>query len=90
MTSLLADMERFIHDAASDVPPLVKVALFGQWGLLRESLMVLGGYLKQHRSGSATVDGRPSVLTATGCPLASFRSVSPRWRSIAVRSLAVE
>jgi len=27
ITSLLTDMERFIHDAATDLPPLVKVAL---------------------------------------------------------------
>lgn len=75
MADLLADLERFIHDAASDVPPLVKVALvhaqfetihpfldgngrigrlliaalFEHWGLLREPLMYLSGYLKQHQ-----------------------------------------
>jgi Fic family protein len=73
---LLADMERFIHDVAMDLPPLVKVALihaqfetihpfldgngrigrlliaalFEHWGLLREPLMYLSGYLKQHQA----------------------------------------
>jgi Fic family protein len=72
---LLADMERFIHDVAMDLPPLVKVALihaqfetihpfldgngrigrlliaalFEHWGLLREPLLYLSGYLKQHQ-----------------------------------------
>ena len=76
VSDLLADMERFIHDAATDLPPLVKVALihaqfetihpfldgngrigrlliaalFEHWGLLREPLMYLSGYLKQHQS----------------------------------------
>lgn len=73
---LLADMERFIHDAPSELPPLVKVALihtqfetihpfldgngrigrlliaalFEHWGLLREPLIYLSGYLKQHQA----------------------------------------
>jgi Fic family protein len=73
---LLADMERFIHDVAMDLPPLVKVALihaqfetihpfldgngrigrlliaalFEHWGLLREPLLYLSGYLKQHQA----------------------------------------
>jgi Fic family protein len=73
---LLADMERFIHDVAMDLPPLIKVALihaqfetihpfldgngrigrlliaalFEHWGLLREPLMYLSGYLKQHQA----------------------------------------
>jgi Fic family protein len=76
VSDLLADMERFIHDAAAELPPLVKVALihaqfetihpfldgngrigrlliaalFEHWGLLREPLMYLSGYLKQHQS----------------------------------------
>jgi Fic family protein len=75
VTGLLADMERFIHGAAADLPPLVKVALihaqfetihpfldgngrigrlliaalFEHWGLLREPLLYVSGYLKQHR-----------------------------------------
>ena len=75
VTGLLADMERFIHGAAADLPPLVKVALihaqfetihpfldgngrigrlliaalFEHWGLLREPLLYLSGYLKQHQ-----------------------------------------
>jgi len=74
--ALLADMERFIHGAAADLPPLVKVALihaqfetihpfldgngrigrlliaalFEHWGLLREPLLYLSGYLKRHQS----------------------------------------
>lgn len=73
--ALLADMERFIHGAAVDLPPLVKVALihaqfetihpfldgngrigrlliaalFQHWRLLREPLLYLSGYLKQHQ-----------------------------------------
>lgn len=76
VSDLLADMERFIHDAGKDLPPLVKVALihaqfetihpfldgngrigrlliaalFEHWELLREPLMYLSGYLKQHQS----------------------------------------
>jgi len=72
----LADLERFIHDAATDLPPLVKVALIHaqfetihpfldgngrigrlliatlleHWGLLKEPLMYLSGYLKQHQA----------------------------------------
>ena len=75
VADLLADLERFVHDAASDVPPLVKVALihaqfetihpfldgngrigrlliaalFEYWSLLREPLLYLSGYLKQHQ-----------------------------------------
>ncbi|ODV03124.1 MAG: cell filamentation protein Fic [Rubrivivax sp. SCN 70-15] len=73
---LLTDLERFIHAADSDLPPLVRVALIHaqfetihpflngngrigrlliaalmeHWGLLAEPLMVLSGYLKQHRA----------------------------------------
>ena len=73
---LLADMERFVHDVAMDLPPLIKVALihaqfetihpfldgngrigrlliaalFEHWGLLREPLMYLSGFLKQHQA----------------------------------------
>jgi len=69
-------MERFVHDVAMDLPPLIKVALihaqfetihpfldgngrigrlliaalFEHWGLLREPLMYLSGYLKQHQA----------------------------------------
>ena len=76
VADLLADMERFIHDATTDLPPMVKVALihaqfetihpfldgngrigrlliaalFEHWGLLREPLMYLSGYLKQHQA----------------------------------------
>jgi Fic family protein len=76
VADLLTDLERFIHDAASDLPPLVKVALIHaqfetihpfldgngrigrlliaalleHWGLLREPLMYLSGYLKQHQA----------------------------------------
>ncbi|MDP3522847.1 MAG: Fic family protein [Hydrogenophaga sp.] len=76
VAQLLADLERFIHDAASDLPPLVKVALvhaqfetihpfldgngrigrlliaalLEHWGLLKEPLMYLSGYLKQHQA----------------------------------------
>ena len=76
VADLLADLERFIHGAAPDLPPLVKVALvhaqfetihpfldgngrigrlliaalFEHWGLLREPLMYLSGYLKQHQA----------------------------------------
>ncbi len=75
VADLLADLERFVHDVASDVPPLVKVALihaqfetihpfldgngrigrlliaalFEYWSLLREPLLYLSGYLKQHQ-----------------------------------------
>jgi len=73
---LLADMERFIHDEATALPPMVRVALihaqfetihpfldgngrigrlliaalFEHWGLLKEPLMYLSGYLKQHQA----------------------------------------
>ena len=76
VVDLLTDLERFIHDAAQDLPPLVKVALIHaqfetihpfldgngrigrlliaalleHWGLLREPLMYLSGYLKPHQS----------------------------------------
>jgi Fic family protein len=76
VADLLADLERFIHDAAPSLPPLVRVALihaqfetihpfldgngrigrlliaalFEHWGLLREPLMYLSGYLKQHQA----------------------------------------
>jgi len=76
VSDLLADLERFIHDAATDLPPLVKVALIHaqfetihpfldgngrigrlliatlleHWGLLKEPLMYLSGYLKQHQA----------------------------------------
>ena len=69
-------MERFIHDGAMDLPPLVKAALvhaqfetihpfldgngrigrlliaalFEHWGLLREPLLYLSGYLKLHQA----------------------------------------
>lgn len=74
--ALLADMERFIHDVAMDLPRLVKVALihaqfetihpfldgngrigrlliaalFEHWGLLREPLLYVSGYLKRHQA----------------------------------------
>lgn len=73
---LLADLERFIHDPAPALPPLVRVALvhvqfetihpfldgngrigrlliaalLEQWGLLREPLVYLSGYLKRHQA----------------------------------------
>jgi Fic family protein len=73
---LLSDLERFIHDAAPGLPPLVKVALIHaqfetihpfldgngrigrlliaalveHWGLLKQPLMYLSGYLKQHQA----------------------------------------
>lgn len=76
VADLLADLERFVHDAECDLPPLVKTALihaqfetihpfldgngrigrlliaalFECWGLLREPLMYLSGYLKQHQA----------------------------------------
>jgi Fic family protein len=72
----LTDLERFIHDAAPDLPPLVRVALIHaqfetihpfldgngrigrllsatlleHWGLLKEPLVYLSGYLKQHQA----------------------------------------
>ena len=75
VADLLADLEPFVHDVASDIPPLVKVALihaqfesihpfldgngrigrlliaalFEYWSLLREPLLYLSGYLKQHQ-----------------------------------------
>lgn len=76
VADLLTDLERFIHAADADLPPLVRVALIHaqfetihpfldgngrigrlliaalmeQWGLLREPLMYLSGYLKQHQA----------------------------------------
>lgn len=73
---LLSELERFIHIASSDLPPLVRVglihaqfetihpfldgngrigrlliaALMEAWDLLREPLMYLSGYLKQHQA----------------------------------------
>lgn len=73
---LLADLERFIHDKTSPLPPLIKIALvhaqfesihpfldgngrmgrlliaalLEDWGLLREPLMYLSGYLKAHQA----------------------------------------
>jgi Fic family protein len=74
--ALLADLERFIHDAATGLPLLVKVALIHaqfetihpfldgngrigrlaiaalleHGGLLKEPLLYLSGYLKQHQA----------------------------------------
>lgn len=76
VAELLTDLERFIHAADADLPPLVRVALIHaqfetihpfldgngrigrlliaalmeHWGLLREPLMYLSGYLKQHQA----------------------------------------
>lgn len=76
VADLLTELDRFIHAADSDLPPLVKVALIHaqfetihpfldgngrigrlliaalmeHWGLLREPLMYLSGYLKQHQA----------------------------------------
>ena len=76
VVDLLTDLERFIHDAAPDLPPLVRVALIHaqfetihpfldgngrigrlliatlleHWGLLKEPLVYLSGYLKQHQA----------------------------------------
>ena len=76
VADLLTDLERFIHAADADLPPLVRVALIHaqfetihpfldgngrigrlliaalmeHWGLLREPLMYLSGYLKQHQA----------------------------------------
>jgi Fic family protein len=76
VTDLLTDLERFIHAADADLPPLARVALIHaqfetihpfldgngrigrlliaalmeHWGLLREPLMYLSGYLKQHQA----------------------------------------
>lgn len=76
VADLLTDLERFIHAADANLPPLVKVALIHaqfetihpfldgngrigrlliaalmeHWGLLREPLMVLSGYLKQQQA----------------------------------------
>ena len=76
VVDLLTDLERFIHDAAPDLPPLVRVALIHAqfetihpfldgngrigrlliaalleyWGLLKEPLVYLSGYLKQHQA----------------------------------------
>ncbi len=76
VTDLLTDLERFIHAADADLPPLVRVALIHaqfesihpflggngrigrlliaalmeHWGLLREPLMYLSAYLKQHQA----------------------------------------
>lgn len=76
VADLLTDLERFIHDAAPELPPLVKVALIHaqietihpfldgngrigrlliavlleHWGLLKEPLMYVSGYLKQHQA----------------------------------------
>jgi Fic family protein len=72
----MANLERFIHDDRSDLPPLVRVALIHaqfetihpfldgngrigrlliaalleHWGLLKEPLMYLSGYLKRHQA----------------------------------------
>jgi len=76
LADLLADLEHFIHDAATDAPPLVKVALIHaqfetmhpfldgngrigrlliatlleHWGLLKEPLLYLSGYLKRNQA----------------------------------------
>lgn len=76
VADLLTDLERFIHDDRSELPPLVRVALIHaqfetihpfldgngrigrlliaalleHWGMLKEPLMYLSGYLKQHQA----------------------------------------
>jgi len=76
VAGLLTDLERFIHAADADLPPLVRIALIHaqfetidpfldgngrigrlliaalmeHWALLREPLMYLSGYLKQHQA----------------------------------------
>lgn len=76
VADLLSGLEKFIHEPAPALPPLVKIALihaqfetihpfldgngrigrlliaalFEQWGLLKEPLMYLSGYLKTHQS----------------------------------------